>query len=245
MQAVLLLMSCALGTVGIVSTGSCVDSGNDGKIIVISAILNEQTIDIAKEVLERAYGKIGYHVKFNDLPGQRALEWANNGLTDGDVARIKGTEQKYPNLIPVPTPVIYFQGVAFVKTINNNIEAWSDLKGLRIGIVRGIRYSEIGTKGMDPFHANDMQHLFTLLDLGRIQVAVAALDSGKIEIERHFKDSGIHPTGSPLFSSPLYHFLNKRNKNLVERIDRVLMEMARTGETDQLWRQAFEKAIHR
>lgn len=128
--------------------------------ILISAIENEQTHAIAKHVLMEAYSRLGYKVVFDDLPGRRALEWANTGLTDGDVARIAGTGTKYPNLIRVETPVIYFKGVAFSKTIDKPVNTWDDLKGLRIGVVRGIRYSTIGTKGMDPFFANDMTHLY-------------------------------------------------------------------------------------
>ena len=173
---------------------------------MISAIVNEQTHAIAKVVLKEAYKRIGYEVTFDDLPGQRALEWANKGLTDGDVARIAGTEDKFPNLIRVKVPVIHFKGVAFTKSIDRPISRWEDLRGLRIGVVRGIRYSTIGTKGMDPYFANDMTHLFTMLDKDRIEVAVAVLDAGKIEIEKNFKNSGIHVVGSPLYSAPLVSF---------------------------------------
>ena len=243
-----LLVILAMETACVLYTdapGICADSGKGTKTIEISAIVNEQTHAVAKAVLQEAYRRIGYHVKFDDLPGQRALEWANSGMTDGDVARIEGTERKYPNLIQVKTPVIYFQGVAFVKDIDRKIETWSDLNGLRIGIVRGIRYAEIGTKGMAPLLAHDMRHLFTLLDLARIQVAVAVLDAGKIEIHRHFRDSGIHPVGLPLYSSPLYHFVHNRNRHLVKKLDQVLAEMTRTGEIDQLWQQAIDKALLR
>lgn len=222
-------------------SSSAADGTADSRTITISAIVNEQTHAIAKTVLREAYRHIGLTVRFNDLPGQRALEWANNGLTDGDAARIWGSEKKYPNLIPVKTPVVYFTGIAFAKHPIGNIERWEDLKGMRIGIVRGIRYSVIGTRGMDPFPADDMTHLFTLLDKGRIEVAVAVLEAGKIEIEKHFKGKGIHSVGRPLHSAPLYHFINKRNKEIVPELDSVLREMTRTGEMERLWRQAVEE----
>ena len=211
--------------------------------IVISAIVDEQTHAIAKVVLKEAYRRIGYEVAFDDLPGQRALEWANRGLTDGDVARIEGTEDKYPNLIRVKVPVIYFKGVAFVKSLDRPISCWEDLRGLRIGVVRGIRYSSIGTKGMDPYFANDMTHLFTMLDKDRIEVAVAVLNAGKIEIEKNFKNSGIHVVGPPLYSAPLYHFVHARNKELVAPLERVLSEMTASGEIEQLRDQALNRLL--
>ncbi len=211
------------------------------RTVMISAIVNEQTHAISKYVMREAYRRIGYKVYFDDLPGQRAIEWANNGLTDGDVARIEGAENKYPNLIQVKIPIIYFKGIAFSKTVSKRIDHWEDLKGIRTGVVRGIRYSTIGTRGMDPYFANDMTHLFTLLDKGRIEVAVAVFDAGRIEIEKNFKESGIHVAGSPLFSAPLYHFVNVKNRDLVHKLEDVLSEMTASGEIEHLWQRALNR----
>jgi hypothetical protein len=209
--------------------------------VTISAIENEQTHAIAKHILIEAYKHIDYQISFDDLPGKRALEWANNGLTDGDVARIEGTEKKFTNLIPIKIPIIHFQGVVFTKKLNKDITQWNDLKGLRIGVVRGIRYSTIGTEGMEPFFANDMTHLFSILNKGRIEVAVAVLDAGIIEIERNYKNSGIHVIGSPLFSSPLYHFVHKKNNHLVAPLEKILLEMTSSGRIEKLKSQVLNQ----
>ncbi|HCY86744.1 MAG TPA: hypothetical protein DHV36_16560 [Desulfobacteraceae bacterium] len=228
-----------------VSEGHSQDRVSDVKKVTISAIVNEQTHAIAKHVLKEVYRRIDYEVEFNDLPGERALAWANNGMTDGDVARISGTQKKYTNLIQIKTPVIHFKGVAFTKNITKPIARWEDIREFRIGVVRGVRYSTIGTRGMVPFFANDMTQLFTILDRGRIEIAVAVLDAGKIEIERNFKNSGIHVTGTPLFSSPLYHFINVRNQHLVEKLEHVLNEMTRSGEINEIRKKAIRKLTER
>lgn len=64
--------------------------------LVISAIENEQTHELAKEVVRVGYEKMGIAVEFLDLPARRGLEWANSGKTDGDLARIDGTEKNLP-----------------------------------------------------------------------------------------------------------------------------------------------------
>lgn len=216
---------------------------SEAKPLVISAIVNEQTHAMAKHVLREAYARMGIGIRFDDLPGRRALEWANSGRTDGDVARIEGTETKYPNLVPVGIPVIHFDGVAFSKDSRIRINTWEDLRGRRIGVVRGIRYSAIGTEGMAPYFANDMTHLFTILDKGRIEVAVAVRDAGKIEIAKNFNKSGIRVCGPPLYSAPLYHFLHKRNRSIAEKLASILGRMTASGEMETLWRQAFERLL--
>ncbi|MFK5882945.1 MAG: hypothetical protein QM489_01245 [Candidatus Izemoplasma sp.] len=82
------------------------------------------------------------------------------------MARIKGIEQKYPNLIPVPTSIINLNSAVFSKSIPNStkIETWSDLKKFNIGIVRGYHFAVVGTQGMNPLMAKNVSHLFTLFN---------------------------------------------------------------------------------
>jgi len=213
------------------------------KNLIISAIINEQTHELAKEVVRAAYKKIGVEVEFDDLPGRRGLEWANSGKTDGDLARIDGTEKKFTNLIKISTPITEFKGVVFTKKIARDILSWEDLKGLSVGIIGGIRYSDIGTKGLDRILVKDMHHLFKLLNRERIDVAIAVLDAGKIEIHMNFKDSKIHIIGHPLFSAPLFHFVHKRNKNLVPQLESAFQEMMKTGEIESIRKKALHEVL--
>lgn len=215
------------------------------KSVVISVIANEETHELAKPVVREAYRRIGYTVTFDPLPARRALEWANDGVTDGDLARIAGTEKQYPNLIRISPPVIHFKGVAFATDLDRPISKWRDLEGLSVGIVRGIRYSEMGTEGMNPIPTNDMTHLFKLLKLGRIDVAVAVLDAGRIEIHRHYPDAGIHPVGKPLHAAPLYHYIHVKNGHLIQKLEAALREMEADGEIEALREKALKKAFEK
>jgi ABC-type amino acid transport substrate-binding protein len=216
----------------------------ESRIKVISGIINEQTHAMVKEVLRVAYNRIGCEVRFALYPGIRSLELANKGQTDGDIARISGTGNKFPNLRPISTPVIHFQGVVFTKTLTQKILSWEDLKGLRVGVIRGIRYSTIETKGLSPFFSKDMTHLFKLLENNRIQVAIAALQAGTIELYKNFNNSDIHITGTPLYAAPLYHFIHIKNQRLIEQLERVLKEMDQTGEMQHILDETFQKLMN-
>ena len=211
--------------------------------LTLSMIENEQTHAVAAALLDKAYKRIGYRVEFAELPAKRALIWANEGRTDGDVARIEGTEKKYPNLVPIHTPVIRFQGVAFTRDVRAGIRRWRDLEPYRIGIVRGIRYAVIGTKGLQPLLARDMTHLFRLLDIGRIDVAVAVREAGLVEIKRNFPNKGIHVVGEPLHQAPLFHLLHKRWGKIVPQIDGILQRMQASGELEAIHRDELRKML--
>jgi ABC-type amino acid transport substrate-binding protein len=216
---------------------------NPRERLLISAIANEQTHELAKGVVRVAYEKMGIDVEFTDLPARRGLAWANSGKTDGDLARIDGTDKEFTNLIKILTPIILFKGVVFTKKIERNIRSWEDLKGLSVGIIGGIRYSDIGTKGLDRVIAKDMVQLFMLLAKERIDVAVAVLDAGKIEINRHHKGAKLHVMGQPLLVAPLFHFVHKKNIDLVPQLESVLKEMMESGEMSKIWEQAMNKAL--
>ena len=197
--------------------------------VLLSAIEHERTHDAASIVVREAYRRIGCSVEFKWLPAKRALYEANLGHTGGDVARIRGTEGIHTNLVPVPTPVIFFKGVVFTKTVTRKVKEWSDLKGLLVGIVRGVRYSELGATSLDPVRVNDTHQLFRMLKHGMIDVAVAVLRSGEFELENDFLDSGIHVLGEPVFQAPLYHFVNKKFEHLVPRLNSAILEMRKSG----------------
>ncbi len=216
---------------------------NPCKTVVISGIQNEQTHLVAREVLQAAYRRIGYDARFVFLPARRSLKSANSGVTDGDIARIPGTEKAFSNLLPVPIPVIHFKGVAFGRDVDRTISEWKDLAGLRIGVIRGIRYSTIGTTGCQALFAEDMTHLFRLLESGRIQVAVAVLEAGRIEIQKHFPGSGIRIVSPPLYSGPLYHFVHRKRSFLVADLNRVLAAMEDRGEIESITARTWKRLL--
>ena len=222
-----LCLLCFMGTVSFVR-------GENNRSVCITAIQNEQTHAMASEVVREAYRRIGYKARFVSFPGRRSLEMANTGESDGDVARIAGTDKAFPNLIPVPTPVIWFKGIVFTKHVTREISSWDDLNGLRVGVIRGIRYAIIGTEGLNPYFAEDMTHLFRLLEQDRIQVAVTVLDAANVEIHKNFRNSGIHMAGKPLYSAPLYHFVNKKNQHLIPDLNQALQTMTRQGDIDKI-----------
>ncbi|WP_028974830.1 substrate-binding periplasmic protein [Spirochaeta cellobiosiphila] len=208
-----------------------------GTLIAQSSInlssIESQTNALSEIILEEAYTKLGIELTFTILPPERALASSNSGATDGEVHRIKGTEKSYPNLVMVPVPINSVEGLAITKNLDLTITGWESIRPYKIGIRRGIKYIENGTKGMDvEFNTTD-EALLQKLIADRIQVAVESrLDI--ISILKSPKYSQLQILEPPLQSIKLYHFLNKKHSSLIPQITKVLEEMEKSGRIKEI-----------
>lgn len=202
--------------------------------VTISAAESSAVHEVATAVLRQLYQRVGIGLTIRYVPSKRSLSEADAGRTDGEAARIAGTEGKYPNLVPVPVPVTTVRGTAFTISVDANISTWSDLRPYTVGIKRGIRFSEIGTRGLDRVFANSARQLFRLLVDGYVDVAVISDIDGKQLVAFEFAGHGIREAGTPLHETPLYHYLHKHNAALIGLLAENLAVMRDEGELEQI-----------
>ena len=128
--------------------------------------------------------------------------------------------------------------MAYSKLKQVNIKHWQELAPYQVGIIRGIRYAEIGTSGMEVTYAQDTPHLFKLLEFDRVQIVIDTRADGEEELDKREKlKQQVKVISSPLYSAALYHNLHKRHANLIPMLDRIVKEMKHSGELDRLLSQ--------
>jgi len=208
-------------------------SVNAEQKLVFSGIKDSVNSDISFLVLKEAYNKLGFSVEYRPLPGERALRTANAGEVDGEIFRIRNIEKKYKNLIPIPTPINVLEGVVFSKNPNLKIKSWEQLADMNIGIQVGIKFAERATKNMSRITVDSNEQLFKMLDSNRVDVAIVALTNGLKSII-DLKLAGIHATSPPIEQFPLYHYLHKKNKALVARVNKIIQDMEKSGRIKQI-----------
>jgi len=194
---------------------------------------------MAKRILTLAYSRIGQSVEFEKAPAERSLVNANTGITDGELARIGGLEEEYPNLIMIPTPISYDEIVVFSKDANLNVDGWGSLLPYRVGFIAGLKIAEqktSGFKGMNIEMVTSVDQGFRKLTLGRSDVFIG-LKGNQCLIEA-LKLPEIKVLEPPLEKITMYHYINKSHSGIVAELDTVLKQMSESGEMGSIQRQS-------
>lgn len=204
------------------------------------AQLGEQ--EVARIVLPQIYQKIGKSIHITPLPANRAQFEANSGIKDGEILRIYSYGAENPNVIRVPTP--YYSLVTSVfslKTNHFNITSKDDLKGYRVGRVRGVKHTNNATKNLSMvYDSSDTKQLFQQLLLGNIDVALTNYRDGLLTIEQ-LGTNQIKVINKEIAFEPLYHYLHVRNKALVPPLDNTIKKLTASGELATMLHLAEEQ----
>ena len=179
--------------------------------------------DISASVLSEAYKRINIELKFKKMPAERSIERSNNGLLDGEVNRIAGMNKKYSNLIMIPFPINFLEGVAFSKK-NIKISGWDSLRPYTIAIRLGTKFAEYGTEGMNVSKFVSNEKIFNLVSENRYDICISSRIVGLYQIRKQ-NLIGIKVLEPPLVKHDLFHYLNKNHRDLVPIISEEILKM--------------------
>lgn len=189
-------------------------------------------------LLKELFDRHGMKYTLVRLPPERALQFVNEGTSDGELPRIAGLEDRYRNLVMVKEKIIDYNFVAFTNT-KMKINSWDDLAGKRVGHVIGWKIFENNT----PFNAHvrkipKADHMIDMLQERRLDVALYERYAGWEQIHAH-GHHGMQEINPPLAVKPMYLYLNKKNAWLADRLASTLKIMKQDG----TYQRIFDKTL--
>lgn len=204
----------------------------------------EHLTNPAHAVLRKAYGRLHIKLEVTYLPLSRGLLEVNAGNADGDVARIAGVADEFPALLRVPTAVGAIELCAYLRDgAGSGIQTLNDLTAstLKIGVRQGSRIASQALREVALSAVRTYESLFEMLSMERIDAAIAPCGTlnrllPKFDEAMRTKLRTVR-AGITLESQPLYHYLNKRNADLLVPLDRELVQMRKDGTINHVWSQ--------
>ncbi len=209
------------------------------QVLTISTGFAQPEATLVATVLQEGFDRAGIDLIYQVLPNQRSLINANNGVNDGEAARIWEIDKSYPNLIRVGVQTHFIQLVVLSRK-KVFIDELSDLKKYHVGIIRGMKIAEELVRQEAPLsltEATEHLSLIKMLANDRLDVIITnriGLFTGLIGSH---KDE-FYLRKEPLISRKLYMYLHKRHKALVPILEKAFRSMIEDG-THQSIQESF------
>jgi polar amino acid transport system substrate-binding protein len=174
----------------------------------------------------------------------RALANANSGIDAGVAMRIKGLEAKYPNLIRVPEKLIDNDFVAYSKGLPLITASWQSLDNYTVGYILGWQVFEKNLpQGVTREKVGDVQQLFSILERGRIELALYERWQGLWRARNEGLTVTLHEP--PLAQSEMFIYIHNSYAHLVDRVAEALSEMKRDGSYQAIVAQTLTPLIQK
>jgi|JFJP01.1.fsa_nt_gi polar amino acid transport system substrate-binding protein len=211
----------------------------DSNPLLLTSEPSNNIIDLlTKDVLNR----IGYDVKINVLPLERALNNLNQGMDDGMILCRHSRLDSYTNLRQVPEKIIDLQVTAFTDSGNLNIRNWTDLSSYNVGIVSGIKPIEQSLMGHGRIvKVKEPAQLFQLLKDKRVDYAIFSYWNGMEYIHSLGLQNRVKPIDQPLSNHPMYMYVNKKHEALIPQLVQSLQAIKEEGRYQRMFDEQLTK----
>lgn len=190
-------------------------------------------------ILTEAYAELGITIELVALPSPRSMELAHRGLLDGELGRIDGVTDMYPNLLKVNWPLIHLDTVAITSQPTLRFGDTPDLLAYRLGIVRGALINEHVTfNASQTVEVTRSEQLIRMLHTQRIDLAIMPRSVALLLLKQDPELRILEPS---LGVHPIHHYLHRRHHALIPELQRVLHTMFEKGRITWLEQQFLQQ----
>jgi polar amino acid transport system substrate-binding protein len=200
-------------------------------------------IDVSTRVMAKIYQRLGHKMTLIRFPAKRSLVEANNGGVDGELIRVKGAASLLPNLERIPTEIGRLKAMALTLADQPAVVGMGGLIGKKVGIVRGVEFTDRLTQNLSRQVLNSLASLFQSLLKGRVDVIIFPELDALEYIKSHQLAGSVVINESPIIEVPLYHYIHKNKPALIQNMTVLLEQLKKSGELAAIINSA-EQARH-
>ncbi len=200
--------------------------------------------DVMTRIVREAYKLIGREIDVAMLPGSRAIKLSGLGAVDGELYRIGAISNGYPDLVRVDVAIANLEVRAFSHSLDFSTNGWNSLKPYRLAVMQGVKITDMHTQDMQRVMVNNFHQLFHLLSNERVDLVITTNIAGRIAIkELHLKN--IKMLSPAVHNFKVYHFVHKKNRELVPLLTAALTKMKKQGRIDQIFNEEMKNVLRK
>ncbi|MDF1614167.1 substrate-binding periplasmic protein [Desulfurivibrio dismutans] len=185
------------------------------------------------------FDRLGTTFEIQLLPGERALRNADAGIDDGDVCRIAGLDEVYPNLRRTTEAVLEYRMTVFSRKHDFTVLGSESLLPYELGFLSGWKILEYATEEHPRRRlVDETDQLFLMLAHDRLELVLIDRILG-LEAVARLGIQGVKILEPPLLQGHWYLYLHQRHQHLLPAIDRELRRLKEDGTYERVRRQAF------
>ncbi|KAE9625119.1 substrate-binding periplasmic protein [Parasedimentitalea maritima] len=202
-----------------------------------------ETPGFSVEIVNKVFEKMGHSITYVSAPFARQIKMAEQGTVDALVGLY---QDEAPSLVFPAEPIGTTQNCFFVKSDNSwKYEKIEDLSEIVLGTILGYTYGEIDTfienKPENIFSLSGsetvmMERLVGLLDMGRVDTFVQDKLITEFFLSNFETNEKLENVGC-LAKVPFYVGFSPKgqfSKEFAMEFDKILNEMRRSGELDEI-----------
>lgn len=217
-------------------TACMINTANAQELISIAVNKYAPPTPAVKVILQQAYDNIGVPIEFKEYSHKRSLVHVNEGDADAEAFRIKGIEDKFPNLRMVDVPLRRDPMHLYVKRGKEFVvDGFTSIpKDYIVGYQRGLLFAEYGLKeqGIIRSEFTSVEQVAKHLKTGRSDAVILGAISE--ELFSRFDRLNVIKLEPPIHNTVLYHYVHKNNAYLIPRLTEALLQMQSNGQIEAI-----------
>jgi len=203
--------------------------------LTIAVVENAAIPKTGTIIVEEAYRRLGIEIDFDYLPAKRASLESNKGTVDGDAVRHPMVARTNKNLVGVNVPIVRDELIAYSTGQSGSIGKLSDLLTFEVGVSLGDHSIRRLAKHPRLVTYRTPEQGIQMLLKRRLDY-VLNWQRNFEKLKKNMKSANqVYPASKSLHTAQGFHFLHKRNKHLIGKLEKILQEMWDEGFVDMVW----------
>jgi len=195
-------------------------------------------------VATEAFRRIGITLETSLFPAERGLKNSNKGFVDGEMARVKGIDKVYTNLIRVPEKLMDWEFVVFSRKTIDLRAGWSALSGKSVSHINGWKILEKNIPNdAEITKTSNINELFVLLEKKRTDYVIYEKWAGHYMLQKMMMDN-VYQHKPALAVKEIFIYLHKKHKSVIPPLSQALKNMKKDGSYQHLVKKHLSSLTH-